>query len=110
MTFKKTEQLTELEGDDADDVADIDIIVSNEVFKFTNPYKKNQIAARINFKNHTITPQSVSIKLQVPDSQVSVAHPLKRKLILKQSPKAKRPKKIIKNENENDVIETAYYR
>jgi hypothetical protein len=61
MTFKKKDHLTEDEDiDDDDDENDDDdtdaddVIVSNEVFKFTNPYKDSKIASRINFKDRTI--------------------------------------------------------
>jgi len=109
MTFKKKDHLTEDEDIDDDDDADADdIIVSNEVFKFTNPYKDSRIASRINFNDRTIAPRSVPIKPQVQAPQDSLAHPLKRKLLCTHSIKTKKVKEII--ENDNDVIETTYYR
>jgi len=48
------------------------------------------------------------IKQQVPAPQNSVAHPLKRKLLCTHLIKTKKSKEII--DNDNDLIETAYYR
>jgi len=105
MTFKKSNQVEKVDA-----VADDDIIVADEVYKFTNPYKNSQIAARINFNDRTIAPRSVPMKLHLSGVSPPASHPLKRKLILKQSTKAKKAKEIIESENVNDVIETAYYR
>jgi len=114
MTYRQYDTNEDLDAD-VDDNADDDVIVANEVYRFSNPFKTSQVAARINFTALTIAPRPrcprpVQVKQELPAPQVPVAQPLKRQLIIKAGPKAKKAKSAQKVLEiiDNDVIETAY--